>query len=204
MHKLTMTALLGASLTSGCVIYDNDCDYSDSGYWGIEDGRDRPDSDHDDNDDDAPAIQFALNPSDIYPGEVIIASLTADMDIDYSSIVEVEFLSDDIVLCTSQAREDELLMTIGAADNAAYGAVDLVIIFDDGDTAYMNDAITILDPGSDNGGNDGGGNDGGGSDGGGSDGGGSDGGGSDGGGSDGGGSDGGGSDGGGSDGGICG
>ncbi len=186
MRHLTLSIIAAASLFSGCIVYDNECPY--------EEGYEYGDHEYDHDRDDVIEAVYDLTPNTIAPGEVIISSLISDMALDYNTIVEVEFNSNDIRVCTTTARDDELLITIGATDVAMEGYLNMIITFEDGTSELISEALLVAfrDDGTE-GPNDG---DGGGSDGGGSDGGGSDGGGSDGGGSNGGGSNGSGDDGG--------
>ncbi|MFT5681465.1 MAG: hypothetical protein ACI8RZ_002371 [Myxococcota bacterium] len=170
-RHLTLSALAAASLFSGCIVYDNECPYNDG---------DHDYGDHDyDSDDDVIAAAYDLSPNTIAPGEVIISSLVSDMALDYDTIVEVEFTSSEVRVCTTTAREDELLITIGAVDTALEGYLDMVITFEDGTTEQVEDALLVTfgeddseDPNGDDGSGDGGdgGSDGGGDNGGGDDG----------------------------------
>ena len=163
------------SLFSGCIVYDNECPYDEDHEYGDHE------YDHDNRDDVVEAI-YDLTPNTIAPGEVIISSLVSDMALDYETIVDVEFNSSDVRVCTTTARDDELLITIGATDVAIEGYLNMVITFEDGTTEQLTEALLVSfgDDGTegpnDGGGNDGGGNDGSGDDGGGSDGSGDDGG----------------------------
>jgi hypothetical protein len=154
MRRLSMSALIGVSLASGCVVYDNDCP---SEYDDNEQGLDHDRPDYDDTDgDEAPAPSYSLDPATAQPGDVFIASLTSDQAINYEAIVEIEFLTDDVTPCTFQARADELLVTVGVQDFAEIGPVDMLIVFEDGTTDYATRILTIsLDDGSGDDGDDG-------------------------------------------------
>ena len=108
----TLTALFAASFIGGCVIYDNDCPSQDYGGLEGDDGHDRPDFNDDTGSngggDEEPAAAFFLDPDTAIPGDVFIASLTSDQAINFDAVVDVDFLSDDITLCTMQSRADEL------------------------------------------------------------------------------------------------
>lgn len=91
-----------------------------------------------------PDPQFSLSPDTIDAGAVIITSLTSDQPVDFAAIEEVVFYSEFVQVCTYQARQDELLVSIGAAGNAADQAVDMVIVFEDGQTFYTGDALNVL------------------------------------------------------------
>ncbi len=169
MRHLTLSAIAAVSLFSGCIVYDNECPYGDDHEYG--------DHEYDHGDDVVEAV-YDLNPDTIAPGEVIISSLVSDMAVDYNTIVEIEFNSSDVRVCTTTARDDELLITIGATDTAIEGYLNMVITFEDGTSELVADALLVSfgddgtedpnggDGSGDDGGSDGGGDDGGGDDGG--------------------------------------
>ena len=166
MRRLSLTALIGASLASGCVVYDNDCpaDWEDDGLTG---DHDRPDwGDSGGADDDDPTASYSLDPNVAEPGDVFIGSLTSDLALNYESITEIEFATPDVAPCTFQARSDELLITVGVEEFAALGSVDMIIRFEDGSADYVESIFEIVEDASNGGsGGDGGGDDGGGDDG---------------------------------------
>lgn len=164
MRLFTLTALIGATLASGCVVYDNDCP-SEWDEDGLSGDHDRPgyDNDGDDTGDDIDAPAYSLDPSTAAPGDVFIGSLTSDQAINFDAVVDIEFLSDDVVPCTFQARADEMLVTVGVEELAQLGPVDMVISFEDGSHDYVEGALTIT---ADGGSGDGGSGDGGSGDGG--------------------------------------
>ena len=170
MRHLTLSAVLTASLFSGCIVYDNNC--PDRGY--DHDGEYGYDHDYDN---EAPVAVYDLEPNTIYPGEAIISSLVSDMALNYETITEVSFNDDLIEVCTSTAREEELLLTVAASEFVLPGFVDMVITFETGEVVLVEGALEVLAPSGGNDGTPGGGNDGGtDGDGGGNDGGGTDGG----------------------------
>ena len=93
---------------------------------------------------EADAPTFTFTPDTASPGDIVITSLVSDSDeIDYSAITELVFYG-DIVDCTTSARDDELLATIALPDDAAEGEVDMVIIFEDGETIWVEGALNIV------------------------------------------------------------
>ncbi len=89
---------------------------------------------------------FSFTPDTAAPGEIFITSLVADSDdVDYSAITELVFYG-DVVNCTTSARDDELLATIALPDDAAEGEVDMVIVFADGETIWVEGALHIAAP----------------------------------------------------------
>jgi hypothetical protein len=134
MQHRTLLTLLAAGFFSGCVVYDNHCPLE---------GDDHNYGDHDYGDDDAIAATYELSPNVIAPNEVIISSLISDMALDYESIVEVVFTSEEVQVCTTTARDEELLITIGATEFAAEGMVDMIIVFEGGQTETVVGALEI-------------------------------------------------------------
>jgi len=87
---------------------------------------------------------FTFTPDTASPGDIFITALVADSDeIDYSAITELVFYG-DVVDCTTTARDDELLATIAIPEDAAEGEVDMVIIFEDGETIWVEGALNIV------------------------------------------------------------
>lgn len=90
------------------------------------------------------APSFSFTPDTASPGDIFITSLVSDSeDIDYSAITDLVFYG-DVVDCTTSARDDELLATIALPDDAAEGEVDMVIIFEDGETIWVEGALNIV------------------------------------------------------------
>ena len=88
---------------------------------------------------------FTFTPDTAAPGEIFITALVADSDeIDYAAISELVFYG-DVVDCTTSARSDELLATIAIPEDAAEGEVDMVIVFEDGETIWVEGALNIVE-----------------------------------------------------------
>lgn len=107
-----------------------DCAWDDSGLSGA-DSRD---------------IQFQLSPDVAAAGEVFITSVTtggSEESFDYSRVEELVFYG-EVTVCTMQARSDELLVSLGVSSSAPSREVDLVIVMDDGETLFVESALTIL------------------------------------------------------------
>jgi hypothetical protein len=134
MQHRTLLTLLAAGFFSGCIVYDNHCPLE---------GDDHNYGDHDYGNDDAVAAAYELSPNVIAPNEVIISSLISDMALDYESIVEVVFTSEEVEVCTTTARDEELLITIGATEYAAEGMVDMIIVFEGGKTETVVGALEV-------------------------------------------------------------
>lgn len=132
--------LFALTQLAGCIIYEKDvvhhgphggcydCGWYDTGDSGpVED----------------PDTAWTLDPNEIGAGETAILSLTSLPASDYGTISGLEFYG-DVVVCTSQARDEELLVTVSADAMAAAGPVDLVIEFTDGTAVWVDDALTVI------------------------------------------------------------
>lgn len=97
-----------------------------------------------DSTEESAAPVFSFTPNTASPGDIFITSLVSDSDdIDYSAIVDLVFYG-DVVDCTTSARDDELLATIALPEDAAEGEVDMVIMFEDGETIWVEGALNIV------------------------------------------------------------
>lgn len=165
LHSL-LPALGALSLSSlgGCIIYEKDVIHHDDG--GGECGRGEPcddwgwyegegDSAEDPGDVDPETLWF-FAPNTLAPGETKILSLTSDPIYDYLSITEVALYGDASV-CAIDVREDEVLVTASAFQDAAEGTVNALIVTEDGEGIWVPDALSIVGAGSSSGDGSGGG-----------------------------------------------
>jgi hypothetical protein len=166
------------AMTTGCVVYDGKC--KDDFGWDDTGWDDADPGDEDGDEDEVSAPSFSLTPAEGIPGASLIASLQVNEPMDFEAVSEVIFYG-DVVLCTSQPRSRELLLTVSVADDAEPGLIDIMVEMDDGSHYLVEDAFDILNAdgssieddddvdtgaGGDGGGDDGGGDDGGSDDGG--------------------------------------
>lgn len=143
MRLATLAALFATTL-NGCVMYGGKCRHcgmmgDDTGTPddGEDEGGDDDDSDVEDED-----PNFWLLPSQVEAGASAILSLQSDQDLDFTTVEEVTFVG-DVTICSEQAREDELLLSVVAG--STLGTVDLVIEFGGGSTWFVDDALTIVE-----------------------------------------------------------
>ncbi|MEL6346172.1 MAG: hypothetical protein AAFV53_23885 [Myxococcota bacterium] len=107
--------------------------------------QDMPLRGDDDIADEVPIADFSVSPSTLAAGEVIIASLVADqVDFDYDAIDEIILYGDGVVVCATQARSDEMLVSVGAADDAPAQDVDMIVLLSDGDSFYAEGAFEVF------------------------------------------------------------
>ena len=138
MRTITFSALtlLGAT----ACIYDNNCpDRQRTGQGELLDTGDAEGLD---------SPEYYLTPDVAMAGETVIVSLQSDQAVDYEAIQEISFL-EDISVCTTTAREDELLVTVAVHEAVIPGAVDLIIELEDGSHIFVEAGFTVLDPNAD-------------------------------------------------------
>ena len=107
-----------------------DCAWADSGLSDVE-SRD---------------AQLRFSPNVAAAGEVFITSMTTANSteaFDYARVEELVFYG-EVTVCTMQARSDELLVSLGISSSASSREVDLVVVMDDGETLFVEAALTIL------------------------------------------------------------
>lgn len=122
---------------------DADCADADTGAGGDpgdtgDTGADKPDGSRD-------TLTYTLLPDAAAPGDTLITSLSADGAVDWTQVSALSFLG-DITVCSTQAREGELLVTVTVDGEAAPGSVDLIIRFSDGENVLVEDAFEVLEP----------------------------------------------------------
>ena len=165
MNKTPGLAALAFLFTTGC-IYDNQCEADphagevgsgdprgpgDAGGHGPGDagGGDTGGS-HDDL-----SSSFFLTPAEAGPGDTLIVSIESESpDVDFAAVQDLLFTG-DLRVCTTSARDDELLVTLYVEEDALPGAVDLVIDFGNAERIFVEDAFVIVGDGDDAGGGSG-------------------------------------------------
>ena len=90
--------------------------------------------------------RYELAPAVAGPGELFIASLSSTRGIDFTQVAEVRFL-DGANVCASELRADELLVTVGVGEGTGAGALDLVLLFEGGETVLVEDVLTVTSAG---------------------------------------------------------
>ncbi|MFT5686999.1 MAG: hypothetical protein ACI8RZ_007956 [Myxococcota bacterium] len=93
-------------------------------------------------------LALTIDPGVAAPGEILIGVLSANQGLDFSRVAEVRFL-DGATICATKNRADELLLTIGVAKSTRAGVLDVVVLFEGGDSILINDALTITSEGWD-------------------------------------------------------
>jgi hypothetical protein len=146
LTSLSQTTLLALAIgATGCVVYDNNCDLDekplragDTGGAGIVD----------DGEEAGPLL--LVDPDTVAPGETLIAAVVLDPDspepVEFSAVTEVRF-SAGIAVCSEQARDGELLLSLVVDEAAVPGSVDLMLVLEGGERVVVEDAVDIVDPG---------------------------------------------------------
>ena len=147
---------LALSSLGGCIIYEKDVIHQGGGGGGGECGRGEDCDDwgwYDTAGSDTGGAEgegegevetlWSFAPNTLAPGETRILSLTADPIFDYLTITEVALYGDASV-CAIDVRDDEVLVTASALQDAADGTVNALIITADGDGIWVPDALSIV------------------------------------------------------------
>jgi hypothetical protein len=124
---------------SGCIYYDSegnghDCYDGDcaEGY-GLEDGTEE--------------ARLAFAPDHVDVGSQFIGYLTEETgELDMNTVVDVQFYG-DVAAAGWDSRENEVILSLTVDAEAVEGEVDVVVVFEDGGTAWLNGAFTILPTG---------------------------------------------------------
>ena len=145
MRKMFPLLVLGATFSSGCVVYDvsgdGDCDWSDE--WGNDcfaEAEADCDADDDANgvpdcDEDEPEIpvEMSFSPATAERGEVFPAVVTVDQgEFDLAAVTDITFFGDVQVL-SATADAGQMILVLQVDDDAELGTVDLALdVGDDG------------------------------------------------------------------------
>ena len=93
-----------------------------------------------------PELQFDIDPGVAAPGEIFIGVLSANQSVNFDNVAEVRFL-DGAKVCATKNRADELLLTVGVGQSTEAGVLDLIILFEGGDSILLDDALTVVSTG---------------------------------------------------------
>ncbi len=141
--------LLGTSAVAGCVLYDENLVYEDTGTEAVgDDGPQRPGDgidDADEPDDTAPSAALTLFPSGAVAGNLEILSLCAD-GVNLEEIFEISFLgSSEIDILTTGGRgEGEFLITVDIPLDSDRSSNHLLVELTNGTTLFLEDAFAIV------------------------------------------------------------
>ncbi len=135
---------------SGCIYYETDgsgynCtegDCAEGGEFGL-----------------AEDSVLAFAPDHVEVGSAFIGYLSDETgQLDMNSVTDVQFYG-DVAAAGWDSREDEVILSLTVDPEAVEGEVDIVVVFEDGSTAWMDAAFSILPAGERELGNDGSGDD---------------------------------------------
>jgi len=138
MVRLLVPAILIAS-TTGCIIYDERIVYPEE-EWSQDEVVDVVE---DNMPEELPA-EFNLAPSEGAAGDTVIVSIMSDyapMD----GVTGIEFYGEaDIAIRATQVRSaSELLVVMEIPEGTPEGAIDMLLLFDDYDASWLEDAFYI-------------------------------------------------------------
>ena len=142
MKTLILTIPIVA-LATGCIVYDND-----QGDGTVrEHTRPSPTEDSASSDIE-PSLGLTFSPPQAEQGEIFIGSLSVmEGDVDLSGVENVQLFGDAEVLATT-IRPNEVLLSVGVAEDASNGEADIVVEFKDGSAAWLEAAFVISPQGT--------------------------------------------------------
>lgn len=123
---------------SGCIYYetegsDYDCtegDCAEGGEYGL-----------------AEDAVLAFAPDHVDVGSSFIGYLSDETgQLDMNSVTDVQFYG-DVAAAGWDTRDDEVILSLTVDGAAVEGEVDIVVVFEDGSTAWMDAAFSILPAG---------------------------------------------------------
>ena len=146
MSRLMIIGLF-ASL-SACIVYEEvpvrgqGGHHNDSGDCSAE--VDSPCSDPDlEEEEDAWLFELDLQPPEAEQGDVFVATLTADGDLDLSEVTDLH-VSGDIEVLVTVVREGETMLVMEVDADAQLGEADLVLELADGTVVVFDAALSIF------------------------------------------------------------
>ncbi len=120
---------------SGCIYYESD----GSGY-DCYDGDCAGGGDFEVNTE----VDLSFAPDHVEVGDSFIGYLTdATGETDMNSVADVQFYG-DVAASSWDARQDEIILSLTVDAEAVEGEVDIVVVFTDGSTAWLDAAFSIL------------------------------------------------------------
>ncbi|GEM_PF-2419847 len=120
---------------SGCIYYESE----GSGY-GCTDGDCAEGGEFELAED----VQLAFAPDHVEVGSHFIGYLTDETgQMDMNAVADVQFYG-DVAASGWDSREDEVILSLSVDDAAVEGEVDIVVVFEDGSTAWLDAAFSIL------------------------------------------------------------
>ncbi len=134
-----MTLTLALTALGGCVVYDEELVYEDTGASALPErpGQGEPA--------DPSMAPVSVVPAGALTGERALISLYATPEVDLDQIVEVTFLGDSelTVRATSNRNGSEFLLAVDVPDDAILASNHLLLGMSDGTTLFLEDAFTV-------------------------------------------------------------
>jgi len=138
MRAYFFTALLAAG-AAGCVNYDSRADNADP---------DAGDFDNSLEDDASGELLIGFEPFQAEAGETFLGYVQVQQGaLDLATVSELNFYG-DLVVETWDIRGDEIILSARVPNDAVEGEVDLVVVVEQADAIWLNNAITIYPAGS--------------------------------------------------------
>jgi hypothetical protein len=123
---------------SGCIYYEGE----DDGY-----GCSAGDCANGGSTETADEVLLAFAPDHVDVGAEFIGYLSDETgETDMNSVVDVQFYG-DVASSSWDTRTDEVILSLSVDPAAVEGEVDIVVVFEDGSTAWLDAAFSILPSG---------------------------------------------------------
>jgi hypothetical protein len=166
MRRLAPIALTLAIIPA-CVIYETEGENWEEDIWqdesdcpfaedpeiecpaddAEEPGDDDPGDDNPIEEDPPPNFDLSLNPDEAEQGDLFIATLTAEGELDVGDVSEV-FVNGDIDLLVTLQRQGEVVFVMEVDEQAETGGVDMILELENGTIIVFDAALTIYEAGS--------------------------------------------------------
>ncbi len=138
--SLLSTVVLLSQL-AGCVIYEEEIVYGED--TAIDDNT-RPDQE---NPEPEPNFEIWLNPAGAVAGDSLILSVVGEGEINLDQVIDIEFFggSEIDIVATQNRDENEIIVALDVSADSPLGTFDVLVEFQDGTAAYVEDAFTVVD-----------------------------------------------------------
>lgn len=159
MKRLMVPFLMVAGL-SACIFYeDTDEDWDDELPWECPnlddpdigcadiDDPDVDDPQDDPQDDPPPEFTLSMDPGEAEQGDMFIAHLSAEGDLDVRDIANI-YVGGGVSVLVTLFRDGEVVFMMEVDEQAETGEVDMVLDMEDGTVVVFDAALTVYEAGS--------------------------------------------------------
>jgi hypothetical protein len=135
-----LSTIVLLSQLAGCVIYEEEIVY------GEDTATDENINPEQENPEAEPNFEIWLDPAGAVVGDSLILSVVAEGEINLEQVIDIEFFGDSEmdIIATQNRDENEMIVALDLNDSAL-GSFDVLVEFQDGTAAYVEDAFTVVD-----------------------------------------------------------